>query len=154
MIDDYMTGWSRRTGAVVKPTVYVFDLDGTLADVAGRDPYNARSCDADPVHEHVMVLARLIAKQPDLGVVCVSGRREKHRAKTARFLAWHRVPFLGLFLRADKDSRPDYEVKEEILHRDLLPRYEILAVFDDRQSVVDMWRRNGIACFQVAPGKY
>ena len=32
--------------------------------------------------------------------------------------------------------------------------YEPFLVFDDRQRVVDMWRRNGIQCCQVAPGDY
>jgi len=27
-------------------------------------------------------------------------------------------------------------------------------VFDDRDQVVEMWRANGIPCFQVAPGNF
>jgi len=27
-------------------------------------------------------------------------------------------------------------------------------VFDDRNSVVDMWRENGVRCMQVAPGDF
>jgi len=27
-------------------------------------------------------------------------------------------------------------------------------VFDDRQQVVDMWRQNGLTCFQVADGNF
>jgi hypothetical protein len=40
---------------------------------------------------------------------------------------------------------------------DLFPgdkKDRILCVFDDRQKVVDMWRDNGIDCFQVAPGDF
>ena len=27
-------------------------------------------------------------------------------------------------------------------------------VFDDRNQVVDMWRKNGLTCFQVADGNF
>ena len=30
----------------------------------------------------------------------------------------------------------------------------ILCVFDDRTKVVNMWRENGLSCFQVAPGDF
>jgi len=33
-------------------------------------------------------------------------------------------------------------------------RKDILCVFDDRQKVVDMWRKNGITCFQVNYGDF
>ena len=29
-----------------------------------------------------------------------------------------------------------------------------LIIFDDRQSVVDMWRSRGLTCFQVAKGDF
>jgi hypothetical protein len=30
----------------------------------------------------------------------------------------------------------------------------VAMVFDDRQQVVDMWRSNGLTCFQVADGDF
>jgi hypothetical protein len=35
-----------------------------------------------------------------------------------------------------------------------IDRERLVGAFDDRQRVVDMWRRNGITCFQVAPGDF
>ena len=65
-----------------------------------------------------------------------------------------------LFLRADKDYREDSIVKSEML--DKLIKTEMvngvnednLIIFDDRQSVVDMWRERGVTCFQVAKGDF
>ncbi|WP_457852111.1 phosphatase domain-containing protein [Mycolicibacterium conceptionense] len=34
------------------------------------------------------------------------------------------------------------------------PRYTVAGIFDDRNRVVDMWRRLGLACFQVAEGDF
>lgn len=33
-------------------------------------------------------------------------------------------------------------------------RRRLVAVFDDRDKVVSMWRARGVACFQVAPGAF
>jgi hypothetical protein len=47
--------------------------------------------------------------------------------------------------------------KDEILKESWIKEYdlsEILCVFDDRSCVVEMWRRQGLTCFQVAPGEF
>jgi hypothetical protein len=33
-------------------------------------------------------------------------------------------------------------------------RMRLMCVFDDRDKVVKMWRDEGVACFQVAPGEF
>ena len=62
-----------------------------------------------------------------------------------------------LFLRADKDYREDSIVKSEMLDK-LIETEGVninsLIIFDDRQSVVDMWRERGVTCFQVAKGDF
>ena len=35
-----------------------------------------------------------------------------------------------------------------------LDKDDVFAVFDDRNQVVDMWRSNGLTCFQVAKGDF
>ena len=57
-------------------------------------------------------------------------------------------------MRGDKDSRPDSEVKQDILKQLKDEGKEILFVVDDRQSVVDMWRTSGITCLQCKKGDY
>jgi len=59
-----------------------------------------------------------------------------------------------LFMRDDEDYRPDFEVKEDILQHLHDTGHEPVLAFDDRQQVVDMWRRNGIRCAQVAEGNF
>ena len=52
---------------------------------------------------------------------------------------------------------PDDKLKQHWLD-DLFPkdskRLDIVCVFDDRDKVVDMWRKNGLTCMQVAPGNF
>jgi predicted kinase len=57
-----------------------------------------------------------------------------------------------LFMRNGGDFRPDDVVKEEILS--FLPKQRIAFVLDDRDRVVEMWRRNGLTCLQVNKGDF
>jgi len=88
-----------------------------------------------------------------LDVIVVSGREIGPSGKGTE--AWlEKMPWhtLHLFMRNSQDYRPDDVIKQEIL--DLLPKDRIRYVLDDRQRVVDMWRRNGLACLQVADGRF
>ena len=56
-------------------------------------------------------------------------------------------------MRPDDDYRPDAELKSELFDKlDLV--YSDTIIFDDRQSVVDMWRARGLTCFQVTKGDF
>ena len=58
-------------------------------------------------------------------------------------------------MRAHLDTKPDYTVKQEMYDRMLVEdKGRLIAVFDDRQQVVDMWRKNKVTCYQVAKGNY
>jgi len=54
-----------------------------------------------------------------------------------------------LFMRQMHDSRKDTIVKREI-YDVFLRNKNIIAVFDDRPSVVDMWNDLGLTVFAVA----
>ena len=56
-------------------------------------------------------------------------------------------------MRQDGDFRRDDIVKQEILDK-YIDKDRVLFVLDDRDQVVDMWRRNGLTCFQVAEGDF
>jgi predicted kinase len=62
------------------------------------------------------------------------------------------VIYEHIFMRQSGDKREDTIVKQEIL--DKLPKDRIAYVFDDRDSVVKMWRSNGLTCLQVAEGAF
>ena len=140
---------------------YVFDLDGTLALVDHRRPaLDAEKPDwhafnkaalFDPPAEAVVKIARALAAEYELWIV--SGRSDAVELETRGWLDKHQVPFDLLLMRSAADHRAD-----DVLKREWAPRYKfvdhVLAVFDDRDSVVAMWRELGIPCFQVAPGAF
>lgn len=62
---------------------------------------------------------------------------------------------VGLTMRREGDHTPDEQLKASWY--DGLSEYDrkrLVAVFDDRDKVVAMWRSKGVACFQVAPGSF
>ena len=87
-------------------------------------------------------------------ILIVSGRPiDKAGKVTEDWLLKHfPVKWRHLFMRNGGDHRPDVEVKQEIL--DYLPKDRIRYVLDDRDQVVDMWRKNGLTCLQVAEGTF
>jgi hypothetical protein len=88
-------------------------------------------------------------------IVFCTGRNEWCRDETEAWLDRHvGVPYEGLFMRADGDSRRDAIVKEEIFERRIRDRWRVVGVFDDRQAVVRMWRALGLTVFQVAEGDF
>ncbi len=58
------------------------------------------------------------------------------------------------FQRKHGDSRKDDVVKEEIFWDRIADRYNVKLAVDDRAQVVEMWRRIGVECWQVAHGDF
>ncbi|NMO51999.1 AAA family ATPase [Actinoplanes sp. TBRC 11911] len=135
-------------------TVYLVDVDGTVALLGGRSPYDTAGVDQDQPNKPVVDVVRTLYDAGHQLVFC-SGRHEAARAATAAWLHQH----LGiddpvLYMRADGDMRKDSVVKLEIFDREIRHRYDVLGVFDDRRQVVEMWRSLGLTVFQVAPGDF
>jgi predicted kinase len=131
------------------PDCIVVDLDGTLALITDRNVYDAANCERDRLNQPVADIAERYAH-----VVLCSGRQDVHRPETERWLAANGVRYDELHMRAAGDQRTDSIVKEELYRNNILGRWNVLFVLDDRQQVVDMWRRVGLTCMQVAPGDF
>lgn len=144
---------------------FLFDLDGTLANGAHREhhlkkePKDWRTyyslCGADEPHGHMIALLDVLAEK--YMVFIVSGRSDEVRGETMDWLGQHTD---GLFvdddvlMRKAGDHRPDTVLKLEMLEEIRRRGYEPLMVFDDRNSVVAMWRKAGIPCAHVAEGDF
>lgn len=82
-----------------------------------------------------------------------TGRPEKFRERTEKWLESYGIPYNQILMRPDNNSESDAVIKKRML--DLIQRTcNIVAVFDDKEKVVNMWRENGILCCQVAKGEY
>jgi hypothetical protein len=130
-----------------KPVVIV-DIDGTLANQEGlRSPFHWHKVGRDRPYEVVCRWVRHLV--PDYAVFVVSGRDSVSRRDTEAWLARYGIKYDRLYMRPQRDSRADTIVKKEILDLILrqIPKEQIAFVIDDRPSVVQMWRDNGLRVF-------
>ncbi|MFY1673018.1 AAA family ATPase [Plantactinospora sp. WMMB334] len=136
------------------PEIVLVDIDGTVALLAGRSPYDMSRVGED--HPNPAVIAAVRAMHAaGHGVVFCTGRDASCRPQTERWLGEHvGVPYLALHMRAVGDQRRDSVVKREIFDREIRDRYRVVGVFDDRMQVVRMWRELGLTVFQVAEGDF
>jgi predicted kinase len=136
------------------PTAIVCDLDGTLAIIHHRNPYDASTCEQDGLNTPVADVVKSFAAQGDK-IIFVSGRENKYRPQTERWLAAHNIQYHDLIMRASGDHRKDSIIKREIYDTQLDGKYNIRFVLDDRNQVVDMWRKDlGLTCLQVEYGDF
>jgi hypothetical protein len=148
-----------------KPSCYLVDIDGTIADCRHRaihvnNPEGTKDWDAFNATMHLDepkrdVLRIIDALHSDgFAIVLVTGRFSCYQEVTIQWLLKHSIPFSRLLMRKDGDYRSDHIVKREIYHEQIYPMFDVVGVFDDRDSVVAMWRKEGLTCFQVQKGDY
>lgn len=155
---------------------FIFDIDGTLADASHRLHFiegPSKNWEAffdamkdDKVIEPVRVVYGILqillnitsSFDMDLGfeIVFCTGRPDSHKLETIEWLGKEVCGPNGyrVYMRKTGDRRPDDVVKEEMIQRMRNEGLEPYVVFEDRKRCVDMWRRNGITCFQVADGDF
>jgi len=136
------------------PKAVICDLDGTLSLLNGRDPYNAATCDNDLLNEPVAAALKM-AKQQGYQVILLSGREDKFREPTVRFLDKHQIGYDLLLMRTSNDFRKDNIIKRELFESEIQGKYFVEFLLDDRNQVVDMWRKDlHLPCFQVNYGDF
>jgi len=142
----------------------IFDIDGTLSNPEHRlhfvrgpkkdwDSFFAGLSD-DPPAKNILDLCQELSFGSK--ILVATGRPEKYRCATKRWLDSFGVYLDQLYIRPDDDTRPDHIVKSQILDGIYADGYEPWLVIDDRQSVVEMWRDRGLTCLQCrsdVPGK-
>lgn len=136
----------------------IVDVDGTLCDVSSIQHFVAeRPRDFDafyrasagcPAHEEVV---REIADARDRGlaVLIVTGRQRRWRELTEAWLADHGVEYDQLYLRGDRDFRPDVAFKTDVLDWIRKDGYRPVHAWDDRPGVIKLWERHGISTTTV-----
>ena len=135
----------------MKEQAYIFDVDGTLAKMDGRSPYDWERVGEDKPNLPVVKIAKtLMAKN---AIIIVTGRDGSCEQATRDWLMEHGIAYDEFHIRPPGNVEKDSVVKKRIFE-DISKRYEIIAVFDDRDQVVQMWRSLGLTCLQVDYGNF
>lgn len=144
--------------------IFIFDLDGTLANIDHRlhyiqgevknwDGFFASCVDDKPIENTIEVLNSLHSCSFKIWIM--TGRSDIVEAETHDWLYLNDVNYDRLIMRKEGDHQPDVMLKEGWLNKYFpINNNHLMGVFEDRKSVVDMWRRNGVLCYQVASGEF
>ena len=145
--------------------IVIFDLDGTLALIDKRRAISTKDngkmdwvkffdptmVDLDDPNTPVITMANLLSSQ--YRIFILSGRSDVTQDATLDWLAKNNVTYDMLVMRPqDHLYMPDNQLKQIWL--DSIGKDNVAMVFDDRNQVVDMWRKNGLTTFQVADGDF
>lgn len=142
---------------------YIVDIDGTLADISHRlrfieaqpkqwDDFFEACSDDLPIEDVIDVVRAIACEQEGVRgpeIVYLTGRPERVRDKTNVWLACNGLPAGRLIMRKDGDHRPDTTAKRELMDAIIADGYRIAGVFEDRPSVVRVWREMGLTVFQM-----
>ena len=144
----------------------IFDLDGTLALIDKRRAistkpngkldwdifFNPNNISLDEPNQPVIDIANMLSKQ-GYEIQILSGRSDVTEEATMDWLADNDVPSCTIWMRPQEHLyMADNDLKQMWL--DEIGVENVAMVFDDRNQVVDMWRQNGLTCFQVADGDF
>lgn len=137
------------------PTVLV-DLDGTLADHNGRNPYDDSKYAEDLVNGNVLDVVMGLHEM-DYTIDIVTGRSAEYRQVCLDWLDKFNIPYDDLIMRPAGDTRRDDVVKLELFEQNYRNNLDKSVQFciDDRDRVVNMYRNAlGLQVLQVAPGDF
>ena len=141
----------------------IFDIDGTLIDISHRlhlikktppdweefrNPLQKRW---DEPRMPIINIAVALEKAGHNLLFC-SGRRESEREDTLESLSRFFRPMPLLCMRKDKDFREDTKVKADMLETLRNQGFNPVMAFDDRPSVIRMWKEHGLTVADVGNG--
>lgn len=135
-----------------KPTAVIYDVDGTMANVSGirhyvRGPvkdfekFHAESINCPTNPEVVAHMEE--SRAAGHAIIVVTARRQRWFYHTIIWMNENGIEWDEIFMRGDKDMRPDYEVKSDII-RVIKQKWNPVHAVDDNPSVIQVWKENGI----------
>lgn len=145
---------------IQKPTLekaILVDIDGTVAEMTERGPFEWSRVGEDIPKINII---RIVKKLWLSGyrIIFFSGRDSVCRDETLSWIDKHfewSCNDYSLYMRPEGDSRKDSIVKKEMFDKYIRNKYYVEAIFDDRDQVVSMWRKEiGLTVFQVDYGDF
>ncbi len=133
----------------------IVDVDGTLAHITNRDPYDASRAMEDTLDDAVSNIVNM-AYGHGYRVIVLTGRSSEHYKVTQEWLEANGVNYDELYSRdAERDvndkgeALADTIVKRRLFDTHIKNRFNVKYVIDDRPSVCRMWRALGLKTLQV-----
>jgi phosphoglycolate phosphatase-like HAD superfamily hydrolase len=161
MTPDYaLENWHWRGEALAPGSAVIFDIDGVLADAAGRQHYldwgDWRSffdaCGDDPIIEEIERLLELL--DPTLAVILLTGRPRRVQPHTVAWLERYGLRWDLLIMREYGDYSGVDEFKRDALHDLVAQGFDIRLALDDDPKNHAMYVSEGVPCIYIHSGYY
>ncbi len=136
------------------PDAYIFDIDGTLAIMGNRSPYDFSKVSEDKLNEPVANILDAVQLMTGIQTIIMSGREDLCRDETEKWLEENDIKYNRLLMRPTREKRKDSIIKKELYEKYIKGQYNVLGVIDDRRCVVEMWRHEGLPVFQCDYGEF
>ena len=137
-----------------KPKAILLDVDGTAMKMGDRGPFEWHNVLKDTVNTPVIEAVKAF-QLAEIKIIVMSGRDIVSKNDTILQLEDAGVVIEDIFMRPEGDSRKDNIIKGELFDAHVRENYNILFALDDRDQVVDFYRRElGLTVFQVDYGNF
>lgn len=149
---------------LIQPDVFVFDLDGTLAncdhrqDLAKNKDWDAfhAECTKDDLYENVAQLLRVVSTSNT--VIIITGRDEKYKSETVDWLTANGLMVDEIFMRPEGNREKDHIFKLGVVDKFFGDREtalrHVICWFEDRDELTEELRNAGFTVCQTKAGAY
>lgn len=127
--------------------IVICDIDGTLAHMKDRSPYERSRVGEDCVDEHVKEMLEMFMDSLWKDIYLCSWRDAVCRKQTDRRLKENWIIYAKLMMRGEGSNEKDAVVKKKML--DEIGKENVYCVIDDRPQVIKMWKEEGLFVLNV-----
>lgn len=135
------------------PKAIICDIDGTLALSTGRNIFDWSKVHTDEVNHMVARVINLFKKE-GYKILITTGRDGECEEQTKKWLKDNLIDFDEYYTRPAGNNEKDCIIKERIYRQEILLKYNVILCLDDRNQVVETWRKLGLECWQVQDGSF
>lgn len=123
------------------PSAIIFDIDGTLATMHNRSPFEWNKVGEDLPRKEIISMAKGLIIE-GYTPIFMSGRDAVCMEDTQSWIEKYFPELEGhfhLYMRPEGDYRKDTVIKKELFDKYVDHNYNVKLVIDDRKSVIRMW---------------
>lgn len=136
-----------------KPKCIVIDMDSTICFNVSKRPWYGEGAAEGMVNDvpNTGVCDIIKQLQEQYLIIVATGRDTSQEEVTKQWLAKQGINVAEYFFRTNGDYRKGIEIKKEEITA-ILEKYDIVAIFEDCESIVQMYRDMGLTVLQPNKG--
>ena len=149
-VENYVNNLRKYEG---KPKCIVIDMDSTVCFNTSKRPWFGEGAAEGMINDvpNTGVCDVIRQLQEEYLIVVATGRDTSQEEVTKQWLAKQGINVDEYFFRTNGDYRKGVEVKKEEITA-ILEKYDIVAVFEDCEPIVQMYRDMGLTVLQPNKG--